>query len=334
MMKKPAISPASRPPDPVEVLTPQALAVLAQIEASGSLAGAARALHVVPSALTYRVRVLEDALDVLLLDRSARKAQLTAAGRELLREGSRVLTQLGAVAHRVKRIATGWEPQFTLACDNLASRTVLFELCEAFEQHVQPPPPTQLRLRTEVLAGVWEALLTGRADLAIGLAPDPARMGASGRELDSEPLGTVRFVFAVAPCHPLADSPDPLGDELIGQHRAVAIADTASSERAALTVGLLPGQSVLTVPDMQAKLQAQLRGLGCGFLPEPIARPWIDKGQLRVKHTQRKARAVTLSYIWRRQARPQRGLALQWWLDALANPKTREALLMRHAPFF
>jgi DNA-binding transcriptional LysR family regulator len=314
----------------VEVLTPEALAILAQIQTSGSMAAAARALNLVPSALTYRVRILEDALDALLLDRSERKAQLTPAGLELLREGSRVLEQLSAVAQRVKRVATGWEPQFTLACDSLISQTVLFELCEAFDKHEASPPPTQLRIRTEVLAGVWEALLTGRADLAVGLAPDPARSSGLDMELDSETLGTVKFVFAVAPHHPLAKLPEPLSDEIIGQHRAVAIADTASSERSALTLGLLPGQAVLTVPDMQSKLHAQLRGLGCGFLPEPAARRWIEAGHLVVKTTQRKARSVTLSYIWRRQSKQQRGLALQWWLNALASPPTRKALLEQH----
>jgi DNA-binding transcriptional LysR family regulator len=314
----------------VEVLTPEALGILAQIEASGSMAAAARALNLVPSALTYRIRIMEDALDALLLDRSARKAQLTAAGRELLQEGGRVLEQLGAVAQRVRRVATGWEPQFTLACDSLISQSVLFELCDAFDKHLQEPPPTQIRIRTEVLAGVWESLLTGRSDLAIGLAPDATRVSGLDMELQSEPLGVVKFVFAVAPTHPLAQTAEPLSDELIGAHRAIAIADTASTQRSTITMGLLPGQSVLTVPDMHAKLHAQLRGLGCGFLPETSARKWIEAGHLVVKPTQRKGRTVTLSYIWRRQRTQQQGLALQWWLNALSSPQTRKALLEQH----
>ena len=51
-----------------------------------------------PSALTYRVRQIEDALDVLLFDRSARQAQPTEAGSELLREGARLLRDVEAVA--------------------------------------------------------------------------------------------------------------------------------------------------------------------------------------------------------------------------------------------
>ena len=114
------------------VLTPDALAMLQTIAEEGSFAGAARALGLVPSALTYRVRQIEDALDVLLFDRSARQAVPTEAGAELLREGARLLLEIDAVAHRVKRVATGWEPQLTLAVDGIIARTTLLELVEAF----------------------------------------------------------------------------------------------------------------------------------------------------------------------------------------------------------
>ena len=97
------------------VLTPDALAMLHAIASTGSFAAAARSLGMVPSALTYRVRQLEDALDVLLFDRSSRRAQPTVAGQELLRESERLLEDLEAVANRVKRVATGWKPQLTLA---------------------------------------------------------------------------------------------------------------------------------------------------------------------------------------------------------------------------
>ncbi|MEK9953577.1 MAG: LysR family transcriptional regulator, partial [Curvibacter sp.] len=115
-----------------DVLTPDALAMLQAIEEAGSFAAAARNLGLVPSALTYRVRQIEDALDVLLYDRSSRQARLTAAGAELLREGQRLLSEIDAVAHRVKRVATGWEPQLTVTLDGIIHRTTAMELCESF----------------------------------------------------------------------------------------------------------------------------------------------------------------------------------------------------------
>jgi molybdenum-dependent DNA-binding transcriptional regulator ModE len=56
---------------PRDVLTPDALAMLQRIAEAGSFAAAARTAGMVPSALTYRVRQIEDALDVLLFDRSS-----------------------------------------------------------------------------------------------------------------------------------------------------------------------------------------------------------------------------------------------------------------------
>mgnify|MGYP003342853324 FL=1 len=84
-------------PTPRTVLTPEALAMLQNIAASGSFAAAARDANMVPSALTYRVRQLEDALDVLLFDRSSRQARLTEAGAELLREGARLLADIDEI---------------------------------------------------------------------------------------------------------------------------------------------------------------------------------------------------------------------------------------------
>lgn len=117
---------------PRDWLTPDALHMLQTIEHQGSFAAAARALHLVPSALTYRVRQLEDALDVLLFDRSSRQARPTAAGKELLREAGRLLEDIDTVANRVKRVATGWEGVLTVAVDSIVSRSVVMDLCASF----------------------------------------------------------------------------------------------------------------------------------------------------------------------------------------------------------
>ena len=83
-------------------LTPEALQMMDIIARTGSFAAAAREMGRVPSALTYSVRQLEDALDVLLFDRKSRQAQLTAAGQELLDEGRRLLAEMDAVANEVR----------------------------------------------------------------------------------------------------------------------------------------------------------------------------------------------------------------------------------------
>ncbi len=323
------------------ILTPEAIGLIESVHRTGSLAAAARELGVVPSALTYRVRQLEDALDVLLLDRSSRQARLTEAGHELLREGHRLLLELDAVAHRIKRVATGWEPQLTVTADDVISSSTLFELCEAF---YALKPPTRLRIRSGTLSGTWETLVLGQADLAIGCVVEVSQ----SRGILNQPMGSLPFVFAVAPHHPLAAVTGSISDTQLLQHRAVAVADTTLGG-AGMSIGLLGGQDVLTVPTMRYKLEAQLRGLGCGFLPTCLAQPYVDAGRLMIKTVARTRRPVAMSYAWRAPSAatgpasrkkhkaspaathlPPHGLALSWWLEQLARPQTRQALLERH----
>ncbi|MFZ3117973.1 MAG: LysR family transcriptional regulator, partial [Variovorax sp.] len=185
-------------PSARDVLTPDALAMLQTVVSAGSFAGAARAMDMVPSALSYRVRQIEDALDVLLFDRSARQARLTEAGAELLREAPRLLSDLDAVANRVKRVATGWEALFTIAIDSVIARDPMLDLVGAF---YALEPPTRLKLRDETLLGTIEALARGEADLAVGSVLAAASLGFTAPGIRTRPLGELRFVYAVAPHH-------------------------------------------------------------------------------------------------------------------------------------
>ncbi|QCB44991.1 LysR family transcriptional regulator [Hydrogenophaga sp. PAMC20947] len=309
-------------PNSRAALSPENLGLIEAIHRLGSMAAAAREYGMVPSALTYRVRQVEDALDVLLFDRSARRAQLTPAGAELLRAGQALLLELDAVAERVKRVATGWEPQFTLAVDAIVARATLFELCEAFYAE---GAPTRIKIRAETLSGTMEALQRGQADLALGVGAAEAVP-----DIHTALLGTVQFVYAVAPHHPLAALDHPLCDEEMRSHRAVAVADTAR-QGSGITHNLFAGQDVLTVPTMQHKLEAQLRGIGAGYLPLPLAQPYIAAGRLIVKAVEQPRDPFRLNYAWRNTRNAgDRGRALNWWLARLQHAKTREALLHNH----
>ncbi len=166
-------------------------------------------------------------------------------------------------------------------------------------------------------------MTAGQADLALGVSLDLGN--AAG--IQSAVLGDLAFVYAVAPHHPLAGMKGPLEDELLQKHRAIAVADSVQ-RGTALTLGLLAGQDVLTVPTMHAKLDAQLRGLGGGFVPEPMARPYVESGRLVVKEVERASRVARLSYVWRGNAVP--GPGLRWWLGQLESPATRRALIGSH----
>ena len=180
-----------------------ALQALDAIDRKGSFARAAEELGRVPSAMTYLIRKLEGELDVLLFDRRGHKAKLTPAGQELLREGRHLLFAASELQRRVRRVGDGWEVELRIALDNIIRAESVFGLLTEFYAH---EPGTRVRLFSEVLSGTWEALLSGRADIAIGTfssAPGAAGM-ASGYQ--SQVLGEMELVFAVAPTHPLASA--------------------------------------------------------------------------------------------------------------------------------
>lgn len=301
-------------------LTLESLRILDAIDRKGSFAAAALALDRVPSALTYSVRKLEEDLDVLLFDRRGHRAKLTPAGQELLTEGRHLLRAAEELEQRVKRTATGWEVELRIVMDSIVPFEAMLPLIGAFDRSGSG---TRLRFSSEVLSGVWEALANGRADLAIGAAydgPDAIRMSGA---FQSRPLGTIDWVFAVAPSHPLAHAPDPLTANVIQTHRIVAVGDTGRM-LPSVNAGLLIGQPTLTVPSMQAKLSAQLAGLGCGHLPRPLALPHLASGALIEKQTMDSRAAGATQIAWRSAAR---GKALKWFLARLAEPSVQRMLL-------
>ena len=297
-------------------LTLDALQAMDAIERLGSFAAAAAELHRVPSALTYTVQQLEQDLDVLLFDRSGHRARLTPAGQELMQEGRALLRAAGELECRVKRVATGWETELRIALDIMIPAVQLFPLIAAFYAEQSG---TRIRLAHEVLAGTWDALVSGRAELALGVSGEvPAGGGYAVRM-----LGYKDFVFAVAPTHPLAALPDPLKHEQILAHRAVAIGDS-SRNLPPRSVGLLTGQDVLTVPDLESKVAAQVAGLGCGYLPAHAAAPLIKAKRLVAKEVEEIKPAGNLYYAWRSR---EKGKALRWFLKRLEHQETRASLL-------
>ncbi len=291
------------------------LHILDAIDQHGSFTAAAATLHRVPSALSHAIAKLESDLDVALFLREGRRATLTPAGRTLLEEGRHLLRAADELERRIKRIATGWEAELRIAVDTIIPVQRLFPLIERF---YHAGHSTQIRLSNEVLGGCWDALATGRADLAIGAPGDmPARGGISSRV-----LGQSSLLFMVAPHHPLASYPEPIPASELHRHRAIAIADT-SRELAARTTGLLEGQDALRVPDMTTKAAAQVAGLGVGHLPRWLAEPEIAAGRLRKMSLAEPRPPIPCHIAWRSK---HIGNGLNWFLDELAKEEQIAAL--------
>ncbi|WP_353084357.1 LysR family transcriptional regulator [Stenotrophomonas sp.] len=290
-------------------LSLDALQILDAIDRRGSFAAAGKALHKVPSTISYTVSKLEEDLGVQLFDRVGPRAHLTPAGEALLEEGRHLLRAARELEMRVRRVASGWEAELTVAVDSMFVPALLAEDVRAFNAVAEQ---TRMRLISESLSGTWEALLDRRADLLVGAAGE----GPSGGGYVVEPMGVVRFVFAVAPSHPLAAASEPLGREQLAAHCAIAVADSAR-RLLPRTVGLLMGQETVTVPDMVSKFRLQCAGLGFGFLPEPYVRRAVEEGRLVIRQVEEPKPDETFWLAWRTG---EEGAALRWWRERMQRP--------------
>ncbi len=295
-------------------LSLDALQILDAIDRRGSFAAAGKALHKVPSTISYTVSKLEQDLGVQLFDRVGPRADLTEAGQALLEEGRHLLRAARELELRVRRVASGWEAELTLAVDSMFQPALLAQDIADFSAVAEQ---TRVRLISEALSGTWEALLDRRADLLVGAAGE----GPSGGGYVVEALGVVRFVFAVAPGHPLAAVSGPLGRDVLAGHCAIAVADSAR-RLLPRTVGLLMGQETVTVPDMLSKFRLQCAGLGFGFLPEPYVQAAVAQGRLVVREVEEPKPDETFWLAWRTG---EEGAALRWWRERLRAPGHMEA---------
>jgi DNA-binding transcriptional LysR family regulator len=297
-------------------LSLEALQVIDAIDRKGSFAAAADELHRVPSAITYSVRQLEEGLGIELFDRRGNRATLTDAGRELVAEGRRLLRAAADLECRVQQVARGWESELRIALDTIISPQKLFGLVESFYAEASG---TRLQILHEVLGGTWDALASGRADLAIGATGAPP----AGRTYAVRPLGRADRVFVAAPFHPICNEPQPLTDATIQRFRAVSVADS-SRLLPPRTIGLLSGQDTLTVPSIEAKAAAHIAGLGVGFLPRWIAESFVAAGTLRILAVVADPPPVDVLFACRAD---QEGKALKWFTQRLDDPLVAAQLL-------
>jgi DNA-binding transcriptional LysR family regulator len=289
-------------------LSLEALEVLDAIDRHGSFAAAAEVLHKVPSSVSYMISKLEEDLRVTLFDRSGLKAKLTPTGVAVLEDGRRLLRGAVELERRARKIESGWESELRIAVDVILPFRILLPYIETFYgENTQ----TRLVFSHEVSGGPWEALLEGRADLALGALSDTPNLPG----FSSCSLGQVESVFAVSPGHPLAEAAEPLDRSMIGQYRLVEVQDT-SRQSLSRRLDVPDGQDFLLVPNLESKLEAVLAGVGCGFLPGCLVQHCANRGLLKVKAVKAPRPPKLFFAAWNTG---DAGLGVQWWIDRLGQ---------------
>ena len=287
----------------------EVLIILDALEKEGSFAAASAKLYKTPSALSYTVHRLESDLNIQILDRSGHRARFTRTGQMLLEKGREVLHTVRELEKQAIKLHEGWENELVIGVDDTFPFSLLAPLIESFYQHHSV---TRLKFINGVLGGSWDALLQGRADIIVGAMHEPP----SSSDFSVARLGELEQIFAVAPHHPLAEEAEPLSRSTIKRYRAIVVGDS-SPLAAATATQLLDDQEAITVFDFKTKLELQISGLGCGYLPRYLAQRFLDSGALIEKIV---AAQILFEPVWMGWNEQTAGLASAWWRDAiLAN---------------
>ena len=286
------------------------LEVVDAVARTGSFSAAAQELHRVPSAVSYTVRQLEQWLAVPLFERRHRDVELTPAGALFIKDARVVIKNarhpppLSAGGQRVARPA---------------------EYCGGHHRQTAAQPPTgagflpsfpdvELMLQPEVFNGVWDALVDGRADMAIGATRAvPVGGGFAFRD-----MGYMNWLCVVSPQHPLAQLTGPLNDELLRPYPSLCLEDTSRNLPKRVT-WTLDNQRRLVVPDWTSALDCLCAGLCVGMMPAHRAPPRVQRGELKALQLQQPFPASPCCLTWQ-QDKPSP--AMSWLLAYLGDGET------------
>lgn len=136
----------------------------------GSFVKAAHQLHLTQTALTRRIQKLESLLDTRLLDRTTRKVEVTATGRDFLPQARHLVLDATRTLARVRDKARTGGGHFTLACVPSLTTHVLPDLIRAY---ARSHPGNTLRLLDASSHDVRAAVLDGQAELGIAINGEP-----------------------------------------------------------------------------------------------------------------------------------------------------------------
>lgn len=287
-------------------LTIEALEVLDAIDTKGSFAAAAESLYRVPSAITYTINKLEKDLGVTLFRKEGRRSVLTPAGQVLLDQGRELLIAAESLVETTRQVDSGWESCLNIAIDSVIDFKMLYLLVE---QYYLINPDIELNLYEEVLGGSWEAIHQGRASIVIGAIEAPANT----RGLRYEEIMRVNWQFAVARNHPLVQLKRPVEEADVQNYRAVVVRDSSRS-LPPLTRHVFDKQAMIRVDTVAQKIDAQMEGIGVGFLPRHRIEEHLQSGDLVALPMLEPIPDSSLNLVWRAN---DKGRAMRWFVERI-----------------
>lgn len=270
------------------------LRVFRSIASHGSLALAARDLHLTPSALSHSLKALETHLGCRLFDRAGNKMLLNQAGEQLLSQVEAPLAALAAAEESIKNLATWGQSRLRIGAAASACQHVLpAVLRELKKQH----PNTIIQVESGDMPDMLPLLEQNRIDLALGILPD------RDPRFDVRPIFRDELLLAYAPSHPWA-STKPVAPEDLRKQPIILYQRNSYTARTIddyfRKQGIVPC-SVMEVASIEAIKELVKLNLGVSVLAPWVADKELTRGSLRMR---------PLS---------QRPLRRQWGLATLAG---------------
>lgn len=251
------------------------LRLLKEFAERGTIVAAAAALGYTPSAVSQQLATLEREAGVPLLDRTARKAELTDSGRRLAAHAERIL----ALVEEAEADLAGREPSGRVAITAFATAAIAF--APALARSARAHAGLTLVLRQAGSAEGLRQVRTGEADIALiddwsGRPLETARGTLRFRHLIDDPL-----VLVVPRAHHSADPARPVElGELLGEPWLAAPAGEPS--RRAVDQLLASAGGGRPVPwefeGLATILSLVARGIGIAALPRLV----LAAGERRV----------------------------------------------------
>lgn len=250
-----------------------ALSALAAVVREGGFDRAARALHVTPSAISQRVRQLEERVGCALVVRG-QPCTATEAGRRLCQHVDRVRLLEHEVQAMLPALASPDSARLTLPIAvNADSLATWFAptLATFAEQH-----PVLMNVSVDDQDHTAEWLRSGAVLAAVTATPS----AASG--CNSKALGRMRYLAAASPAFMQRHFADGVGAGSLA--KAPSLVFNNKDALQARWVQLLCHRHVElpkhTLPSSEAFVTAALKGMGWGLHPEMLIAPHLEKGTL------------------------------------------------------
>lgn len=234
----------------------------------GGFAQAAAAIHKSQSSINHAVHKLQDQLNLPLLEVVGRRAQLTDAGRHMLRRATLLLDQAAQLEAIADGLSAENEAELRVAVDEIFPQHCLADALASLSREF---PYTRVELHETVLSGGPERLSNGDADLLIaGQVPD----GFLG-----EPLMNVEFIAVSHPQHPLQEKNRKLTMQDLAAERQIVVRDSSSGE--GVDSGWLGADQRWTVSHVATSIAMISRGMGFAWLPATRIQEQLSNDVLR-----------------------------------------------------